>query len=83
MCLKIKCSIEWLSGIYCSNGSVVEIWPRERKVVGLIPDPVIPTTLFKMALDASLLSAQHIMIGLAFLSSQKLVQDSYVMDGRK
>ena len=44
--------------------------PRERKVVGSIPDRVIPKTLLKIVPDASLLGAQHIRTGLASLSSQ-------------
>jgi len=45
--------------------------PRERDVVGLIPDRVIPDVI-KMVPDASLFGAQYIRTGLASLSSQTL-----------
>ena len=46
--------------MYLQGGLVVEGLPGVREVVGLIPGQVIPKTL-KMVLDASLLSAQHLM----------------------
>jgi len=59
---------------YLSTAAVAQ-WlersPRERLVVGSIPDHVIPKTLYRMVSDASLLnSAHHIMIGMASLSCQ-------------
>ena len=41
------------------DGSVVERSPGVREVVGSIPCQVIPKT-FKLVLDASLLSVQHL-----------------------
>ena len=48
--------------------------PPKREVVGSIPDRVIPKDVIKMVPDASLLSAQHIRIGLASLSSLTLLK---------
>jgi len=49
---------------------VVDSWSRKREFVGLIPDRVIPNIYKKIVPGVSLLSAQHIMIVLAFHSSQ-------------
>ena len=51
-----------------SGGSVVERSPCDLEIVGLIPDRVIPKDVIKIVPDASLLSAQHISIGLVFRS---------------
>jgi len=47
---------------------MVEPSPRERQVVGTIPDPVIPNTLKILVAYAFLLSAQHIYMDMSGFS---------------